>query len=50
VKIKVKLPDDVKGTGVQLLVSDQKISGIVEKGWIRFNIRSITDHEVAVIT
>jgi hypothetical protein len=50
VKIRVKLQDEVPGKGLQLLVSDQKISFVVEKGWIRFTINSILDHEVAVIT
>jgi hypothetical protein len=50
VRIRIRLLDDVHGKSVQCLVSDQKISVTVEKGWISFNISSITDHEVAVIT
>ena len=50
VKVRVKLPEDVHGRNVQLLVSDQKISGKVEKGWVQFTVSSILDHEVVVIT
>ncbi|HEY5510247.1 MAG TPA: hypothetical protein VIK10_04385 [Prolixibacteraceae bacterium] len=49
-KIRVKLPEDVNGKNLQLLVSGQKISGTVEKGWISFTINSIIDHEVVVLT
>ena len=50
VLVRVKLPEDVKGRGVQLLVSNQKIKGKVEKGWVEFTISSIEDHEVVVIS
>ena len=50
VKVRVKLPEDVRGRNVQLLVSDQKVSGKVEKGWIQFAVNSILDHEVVVIS
>jgi len=50
VKIRIKLPEDVSGKKMQLLVSDDKISTTVEKGWSHFILNSITDHEVAVIT
>lgn len=49
VKVQVKLPEDVLGKSLQLLVSDQKVSGKVEKGWIQFTVNSILDHEVVVI-
>ena len=50
VKVRVKLPEDVRGRSLQLLVSDQKISGKVEKGWVQFTIDSILDHEVVVVS
>ena len=50
VKVKVQLPEDVRGRGVQLLVSDQKINGKVEKGWVEFTVNSILDHEVVVVS
>ena len=50
VKVRIKLPEDVRGRSLQLLVSDHKIFIAVEKGWFNFTINSISDHEVAVIT
>jgi hypothetical protein len=50
VKVRIKLPDEVRDKGIQLLVSDQKISGKVENGWIQFTVNSILDHEVVVIS
>jgi hypothetical protein len=50
VKVQIKLPEDVRGRSLHLLVSDHKISTAVEKGWVHFTINSISDHEVAVIT
>ena len=50
VKVRVKLPEDVRGRSMQALVSDQKISGEVENGWIQFTVNSILDHEVVVVT
>ncbi|HEY3373313.1 MAG TPA: beta-galactosidase [Prolixibacteraceae bacterium] len=50
VKVRVKLTDNVRGRGVQLLVSDQKDSGKVVKGWIEFTVDSVLDHEVVVVT
>ena len=50
VKVSIKMPDGVKGRGIHLLVSNQKSSCKEEKGWITFNIDSIADHEVIVVT
>jgi hypothetical protein len=50
VKVRIRLPEDVQGKSLQLLVSGQKISAALEKGWVNFTINSISDHEVAVIT
>ena len=50
VKVRIRLPEKVAGRSLKLLVSDNKISTAVEKGWIQFTINSISDHEVAVIT
>ncbi|MBA4409239.1 MAG: beta-galactosidase [Bacteroidota bacterium] len=50
VKVRVKLPGDMRGKNLHLLVSDQKISSKVEKGWVQFTVSSILDHEVVVIT
>jgi hypothetical protein len=49
VKIRIKLPEDVRGRSLNLLVSGQKTPATVEKGWAQFTINSISDHELAVI-
>jgi hypothetical protein len=50
VKVGIKLPEDITGKKLKLLVSKQKISGILDKGWACFTVNSITDHEVVVIS
>ena len=47
--VSVKLEKDVTGKRLRLLVSGQIIPSIVTDGWCRFEIQSISDHEVAVI-
>jgi hypothetical protein len=49
VKVRVKLPKDIRGKGVNTLVSGQKITSGIENGWIQFTVNTITDHEVVVI-
>jgi hypothetical protein len=48
-QIKVRLPEDVRGKSMKLLVSDQKPPLKIEKGWAAFEIKSVLDHEVIVI-
>ena len=48
-KIRVKLPEGVRGRGLKLLVWRQSRSVAVRQGWAEFPIDSILDHEVAVI-
>jgi len=50
VKIGIKLPEDVTGKILKLLVSKQDISAEIKDGWMSFTIPSITDHEVVVVT
>jgi hypothetical protein len=50
VKVSVKLPEEVSGRKLKLLVSEQKISPQQKNGWVNFTIPGITDHEVIVIT
>jgi hypothetical protein len=50
VSVKVKLTNDVKGEYLNLLVAGQKISAQVKNGWSHFQISSIINHEVVVIT
>jgi len=49
VKVRIKLPEDVRGKSLKLLVSGQKMSALLEKRWIHFTIDKIFDHEVGVI-
>ena len=48
--ITVKLTKDVQGKNLNMLVSGQKISATVTNGWSQFEINSILNHEVIVIT
>jgi hypothetical protein len=48
--VRVKLPDDVKGKDLNLLVSGQKATIAVSDGWCQFRINSILNHELVVIT
>jgi hypothetical protein len=50
VKVSVKLPEDVTGKILKLLVSEQSISTEIKDGWVSFTIPSIMDHEVVVVT
>jgi hypothetical protein len=50
VKVRIKLPSEVTGKNIKLLVSDQKISPVPEDSWVNFTINTISDHEVAVIS
>lgn len=49
-RVRIKLPDDVNGKSLRLLVSNQKISANVTNGWSHFEIKSVLDHEVIVIS
>lgn len=49
-KVRVRLPEDVRGRRPGLLVGNQKISAAVKNGWSHFEIKSVLDHEVVVIT
>lgn len=49
-KVKIKLPKDIAGKSLRTLVSGAKISSGVKNGWTEFEIGSVLDHEVVVIT
>ena len=49
-KISIRLPKNNPGNKLRLLVSKEKISSNVTNGWSHFEIRSILDHEVAVLS
>ena len=48
-EVRVKLPEDVPGRGVQLLVSKGNADLSVKDGWAVFHLRLVADHELAVI-
>jgi hypothetical protein len=49
VKIGIKLPEEVRGKSLKLLVSEQNLSAETKDGWVSFTINSVTDHEVVVV-
>jgi len=50
VQVSIQLPEGVRGgRNVRLLVCGKNSSASTAKGWSRFRITSILDHEVAVI-
>ena len=49
-RIKLKLPGDVKGKNIRLMVSGNKIQPHIKDGWFQFDIATVTDHEFAVIS
>jgi hypothetical protein len=49
IEVKVRLPKGVRGNDVELLVSGAKTAASPREGWTTFEVKSIADHEVAVI-
>jgi hypothetical protein len=47
--IKVRIPEGIRGNDINLLVSGKKSQAVTSKGWSRFEIDALLDHEVAVI-
>lgn len=50
VKVRLKLPDEIPGNNLRLLISEQKPAFSAEKKWLSFTINSISNHEVAIIS
>jgi Hypothetical glycosyl hydrolase 6 len=48
-RVRVRLPEDVRGRDVRLLVSGRTPALAIRDGWAGFQLDSILDHEVAVI-
>ncbi len=48
-RVRVQLPNDVRGRTVRLLVSGRKQSAARKGGWGHFELNSLLDHEVARI-
>jgi hypothetical protein len=49
-QVKLRLPAGISGSHLRLLVSGQPVQADNAGGWCHFEIRSVTDHEVIVIT
>jgi hypothetical protein len=49
-EVKVKLPAGITGKNLKGLVSNAKLSSRISKGFAEFQIPSILDHEVVVIS
>ena len=49
-RVRIKLQNNVRGSNVRLLVSNQAISAKPANGWSDFMIKQITDHEVVVLS
>lgn len=50
ITIKIKLPKDVPGKSLNMLVAGLKTYATVSKGWSQFKINKILSHEVVVIS
>jgi hypothetical protein len=48
-RVKVRIPDDLRPTSLRRLVADRSDPITAEAGWARFEIESVLDHEVVVI-
>ena len=49
-RVSIKLPEGIRGRNLRLLVSGGTGLAATGKGWSRFEIKSILDHEVAVLS
>ena len=49
VKISIKLPEDISGKKLKLLVSEQDISAEIKEGWVSFTVPAVMDHEVVLV-
>jgi hypothetical protein len=49
-QVRIKLQSDVQGKNLRLLVAGQKHTSAVKNGWSHFQINSVLDHEVVVLT
>jgi hypothetical protein len=50
VEVRLKLPDDVRGRAARYLVSSARPSIAVRQGWAAFQVKSLAEHEVIVIS
>lgn len=48
-KVKLRLPDDVRPTRLKRLVAEQDSPAAIENGWATLELASVLDHEVLVV-
>ena len=48
-KVRIKLPDDIRGQHIQLLASNRTVKATATHGWTEFELPYILDHELVVI-
>ncbi len=48
-RLRLKLPADVRGKRARLLVTEQTVAARATPGWSHFELKSVLDHEVVVI-
>jgi len=48
--VRLKLPDDVKGRSLQFLVGKERSAVALRQGWLSFDVKSVLDHEVVVVS
>lgn len=49
-RISVKVPDGVSGRELRLLVGNHTVRPTLDDGWARFELKSVVDHEVVVLS
>jgi hypothetical protein len=49
-RLKMRLPEDIRGSGIECLVSGDKPAMTLHQGWITVGLPSVLDHEVLVIS
>jgi hypothetical protein len=50
VEVRLKLPDDVRGRAARYLVSNARPAIAVRQGWATFEVKSLAEHEVIVLS
>lgn len=48
-RVRVQLPQGVRGRRVRLFVADREIAIRLDRGWVQFELTSVVDHEVMVV-
>ena len=49
-QVEIQLPEGIKGDSIKFLVAEREVAASTESGWSKFEIPSVLDHEVCVIS